>query len=92
MSEPEAAALLASWTRGPIARLARAELAIAKAHATDVDPDDLAMAYAAMGQRTVALSSLQTHSRRLRASGDRQGSAFSAIRDDPQVAHMQKPA
>jgi DNA-binding winged helix-turn-helix (wHTH) protein len=53
---PEAAALLAElYGRAKHFTQARAELAIARAHETEVEPYDLAVAYAAIGERESAL-------------------------------------
>jgi DNA-binding winged helix-turn-helix (wHTH) protein/tetratricopeptide (TPR) repeat protein len=92
---PEAAALLANEyarTNRPV--LARAELAIAKAHPDDVSPGDLALAFAAMGDRTVALS----YFHRMKGGDYVQATIandprFDSFRDDPVLAHLaQKPA
>ena len=93
MCRPEAAALLASVYARTNRPLARAEFAIAKAHSADVDPEDLALAYAAMGERTVALSYFKRiHGDYLQAA-TAMDPRFDAIRDDPQLTHIaQKPA
>ncbi len=93
MCRPEAAALLASVYARTNRPLARAEFAIAKAHSSDVDPEDLALAYAAMGERTVALSYFKRiHGDYLQAA-TAMDPRFDAIRDDPQLTHIaQKPA
>ena len=91
---PEAAALLAELdAKSNRMAEARTQLAYARAHATDVDPGDLAIALAAVGQRHLALSWLRRvngkpYLRAEIASDPR----FSALRNDPQVAQMQKPA
>ncbi len=57
---PEAAALLAGvYARDNRHSEAIAEIAIARAHPRDVEPSDLALALAAVGQRSVALSYLR---------------------------------
>ena len=93
MCRPEAAALLASVYARTNRPSARAEFAIAKAHSADVDPEDLALAYAAMGERTVALSYFKRiHGDYLQAA-TAMDPRFDAIRDDPQLTHIaQKPA
>jgi DNA-binding winged helix-turn-helix (wHTH) protein/Tfp pilus assembly protein PilF len=94
MCRPEAAALLANaYAQANRPLLARAEFAIAKAHAADVDPEDLALAYAAIGERTVALSYFKhLHGEYLQAA-TAMDPRFDALRDDPQVTHIaQKPA
>jgi DNA-binding winged helix-turn-helix (wHTH) protein/Flp pilus assembly protein TadD len=91
---PEAAALLAHvYARTNRLAQARAELAIAKAHEDDVDTEDLAIAFASVGDRTVALSYFQ------RMHGDYVKAAvandprYAALRDDPLIARLgQKPA
>ncbi len=72
---------------------ARAELAIARAHAKDVDPGDLAVALAATGERGIALSWLRrsgggAYLRAEIASDPR----FDVLRADPELARLQKPA
>ena len=59
----------------------------------DVDPEDLALAYAAMGERTVALSYFKRiHGDYLQAA-NAMDPRFDGIRDDPQLTHIaQKPA
>jgi DNA-binding winged helix-turn-helix (wHTH) protein/Flp pilus assembly protein TadD len=90
----EAAALLAEiYAKSNRMAEARAQLAYARAHSENVDPGDLAIALAAAGQRGLALSWLrrmhgQPYVRAEIASDPR----FNALRSDPQVAQMQKPA
>lgn len=93
MCKAEAAALLAGvYARQNQTALARTELAIAQAHPKDVSPEDLAVALAAMGERSVALSVLRRerpeYLRATLASDPR----FDALRNDPQVAQIEKPA
>lgn len=91
---PEAAALLAeAYAKSSHMRDARAQLEYARAHARDVDPGDLALALAAVGDRTAALAWLrrqhgQPYLRAEIASDPR----FSTLRGDPEVAQLQKPA
>ena len=94
MCRPEAAALLANvYARTNRPTLARAEFAIAKAHAADVDPEDLALAYAAMGERTVALSYFKHIHGDYMQAATAMDPRFDAFRDDPQLTHIaQKPA
>lgn len=79
----EAAALLAH-TEALERRLpqARADLAYARAHASDVDPEDLAVAAAAVGDRSIAFTLL----RRLRGHMEwvavKNDPRFDALRDD----------
>ncbi len=90
----EAAALLAEvYAKSNRMPEARAQLAYARAHAKDVDPGDLAIALAAVGQRGLALTWLRRvdgkpYLRAEIASDPR----FDAFRRDPQVAQTQKPA
>lgn len=94
MCRPEAAALLVNaYAQANRPLLARAEFAIAKAHSADVDPEDLALAYAAIGERTVALSYFKhIHNDYLQAA-TAMDPRFDALRDDPQLSHIaQKPA
>jgi DNA-binding winged helix-turn-helix (wHTH) protein/Flp pilus assembly protein TadD len=94
MCRPEAAALLANaYARANRPLQARAEFAIAISHSADVAPEDLALAYAAIGQRTVALSYFKRlHGDYLQAA-TAMDPRFDAIRDDPQLTHIaQKPA
>jgi DNA-binding winged helix-turn-helix (wHTH) protein/Flp pilus assembly protein TadD len=94
MCRPEAAALLAdAYAQANRPLQARAEFAIAKAHSADVEPGDLALAYAAIGERTVALSYFKhLHGDYLQAT-TAMDPRFDALRDDPQLTHIaQKPA
>jgi tetratricopeptide (TPR) repeat protein len=93
MCRPEAAALLANVYARTNPPLARAEFAIAKAHAADVDPSDLALAYAAMGERTVALTYFKHIHGDYMQAATAMDPRFDALRDDPQFTHIaQKPA
>ncbi|HTA40577.1 MAG TPA: winged helix-turn-helix domain-containing protein [Candidatus Acidoferrales bacterium] len=93
MCRSEAAALLANVYARTNPSLARAEFAIAKAHAADVDPSDLALAYAAMGERTVALSYFKHIHGDYMQAATAMDPRFDALRDDPQFTHIaQKPA
>ncbi|MBV8373431.1 MAG: winged helix-turn-helix domain-containing protein [Candidatus Eremiobacteraeota bacterium] len=90
---PEGAALLAEvYAKSNRMDEARAQLAYARTHAKDVDPADLAVAFAAVGERRLALTWL----RRLQAQYLRAEIAddprFSVLRNDPQIAQLQKPA
>jgi DNA-binding winged helix-turn-helix (wHTH) protein/Flp pilus assembly protein TadD len=90
----EGAALLAEvYAKSNRMAQARAQLAYARAHVKDVDPGDLAIALAAVGQRNLALSWLRRmqvkpYLRAEIASDPR----FNALRNDPQIAQLQKPA
>ena len=94
MCRAEAAALLAGvYARMNQPVLARAQLAIAKAHPDGVAYEDLALAFAAVGDRNVALSYFH------RVRGDYMQATiandprFDSIREDPMLAHLaQKPA
>jgi DNA-binding winged helix-turn-helix (wHTH) protein/tetratricopeptide (TPR) repeat protein len=91
---PEAAALLAeAYAKSNRMSEARTQLAYARAHAKDVDAGDLAIAMAAVGQRSMALSLLRRQSDRsfLRAE-IANDPRFSVLRNDPQIAELQKPA
>jgi DNA-binding winged helix-turn-helix (wHTH) protein/Flp pilus assembly protein TadD len=94
MCRPEAAALLASvYARTNHPDLARAQLEIAKAHASDVSPEDLALAYAAVGQRSVALSYFHRIRGNMLQASIANDPRFDAFRDDPALARFsQKPA
>src|SRR5262249_54766823 len=93
-ARPEASALLAEiYAKSNRMSEARSKLAYASAHARDVDPADLAVAMAAVGQRHLALSLLrrqqaEPYLRAEIASDPR----FSVLRNDPQLAELQKPA
>ena len=92
----EAAALLAdAYARSNRLADARAQLAIAQAHRDQVSPDDLALALAAVGQRSVALSLLRgmhgDYLPYLRAE-IADDPRFDSLRMDPQVAQFEKPA
>jgi DNA-binding winged helix-turn-helix (wHTH) protein/Flp pilus assembly protein TadD len=91
---PQAAALLAElYARNNEMTRARAELTVARAHAGDVAPQDLAAAYEAVGQRGAALAWLHRW---------QSGSEYSEaeLANDPRfaglrrstVARLQKPA
>lgn len=90
----QAAALLAE-AYAKVNRLpeARAQLAYARAHAKDVDPGDLAVALAAVGERSDALKWLQrsgtnAYVRAEIASDPR----FDQLRGQIELARVQKPA
>jgi DNA-binding winged helix-turn-helix (wHTH) protein/tetratricopeptide (TPR) repeat protein len=90
---PESAALLAhvyATSNRPVE--ARAELAIARAHADDVDPGDLVAALAAAGQRSVALMWLRRSGGAYLRAQIANDPRFDGLRVDPQVARVQKPA
>lgn len=93
-SRAEGAALLAdAYAKSSRRQQALSQLAYARAHARDVDPGDLAIALAAVGDRGAALSWLrheqsQPYLRAEIASDPR----FNALRSDPQLAQLQKPA
>jgi DNA-binding winged helix-turn-helix (wHTH) protein/Flp pilus assembly protein TadD len=91
---PEAAALLANeYARTNRLAQARAELGIAKAHADDVSPADLALAYAAVGERSVALSYFQHMHGEYTQATIANDPRFDILRDDPVLARLrQKPA
>ncbi|HEY5425998.1 MAG TPA: hypothetical protein VIJ77_05555, partial [Candidatus Tumulicola sp.] len=90
----QAAALLAElYAKSNRLGAARAQLAIARAHAKDVDPGDLAIAFAATGERGAALSWLR------RKGGDAYVRAeiasdprFDVLRGGRELARIQKPA
>ena len=90
----QAAALLAeAYARSNRRAQARAELAIARAHAKEVDPGDLAIALMAVGERDTALSWLRrtgggAYVRAEIASDPR----FDVLRGDLELARIQKPA
>jgi DNA-binding winged helix-turn-helix (wHTH) protein/Flp pilus assembly protein TadD len=90
----EAAALLAEvYAKSNRMTEARAQLAYARAHAKYVDAGDLAIALVAVGERNLALSWLRraqgkSYLRAEIASDPR----FTVLRNDPQIAQMQKPA
>ncbi|MEO6835041.1 MAG: winged helix-turn-helix domain-containing protein [Candidatus Tumulicola sp.] len=91
---PQAAALLAEvYAKSNRLTEARTELAIARAHAKEVDPGDLAIALAAAGERGIALSWLRrtgqgAYLRAEIASDPR----FDVLRNDLELARIQKPA
>ncbi|HTX58457.1 MAG TPA: winged helix-turn-helix domain-containing protein [Verrucomicrobiae bacterium] len=91
---PEAAALLADvYARTNRQSEALAQFAIASAHASDVDPADLALAQAAIGQRRVALSRLLHLHDVYTMAEIANDPRFDAYRRDPQLAQLQqKPA
>ncbi|HEY1656588.1 MAG TPA: winged helix-turn-helix domain-containing protein [Candidatus Tumulicola sp.] len=90
----QAAALLAeAYAKAKRPADARAELAIARAHVRDVDPGDFAIALAAVGERSDALSWLR------RTGGDAYLRAeiasdprFDLLRNELELARVQKPA
>ncbi len=90
----QAAALLAEvYAKDKRPADALAELAIARAHPKDVDPGDLAIALAAVGERSDALSWLRhtgggDYLRAEIASDPR----FDMLRNDLELARVQKPA
>ena len=80
----EAAALLtALYARGNQLARARAELAIAREHASQVAPEDLAVAFEAVGDREAALTWL----RRWRSNSDY---AATKIANDPRFAGFRR--
>ena len=90
----EASALLAEiYAKSNRMSEARSKLAYARAHAADVDPGDLAIAMAAVGQRHLALTLLRRqHSEPFLRAEIASDPRFSALRSDPQLAELQKPA
>lgn len=90
----EASALLAEiYAKSNRMREARSKLAYARAHAADVDPADLAVAMAAVGQRHLALSLLRRqHAEPYLRAEIASDPRFSGLRGDPQLAELQKPA
>lgn len=96
MCKAEAASLLAAiYARSNDLGRARAELSYAQAHRKDVSPENLALALAAVGERQVAISVLRKLARPynyyLRAEL-RNDPRFASLRQDAQVADVQKPA
>ena len=90
----EASALLAEiYAKSNRMSEARSKLAYARAHADYVDPGDLAIAMDAVGQHHLALTWLrhQPSEPFLRAE-IASDPRFSALRSDPQLAELQKPA
>ncbi len=89
----EAAALLAPlYARSNQMSKARAELAIAQTHSHDVSPEDLAVAFEAMGERGAALTWLHrslTHYAEAEIANDPR---FASLRHAAAVAQAQKPA
>jgi tetratricopeptide (TPR) repeat protein len=65
---------------------ARAELAIAQAHPKEVEPDDLAVALAAIGERATALSLLSHTSHAFVRAEMASDPRFAVLRADPRVA------
>ena len=90
----EASALLAEiYAKSNRMSEARTKLAYARAHAGDVDPADLAVAMAAVGQRQLALSLLRhRHDEPYLRAEIASDPRFSVLRNDPQLADLQKPA
>ncbi len=90
----EAAALLAeAYAKSNRMSEARKQMAYARAHAKDVDPGDLAIAMAAVGQRGLALSWLRRmHGKPYVRAEIASDPRFNALRNDAQIAQMQKPA
>ncbi len=93
-ARPEASALLAEvLAKSNRMTEARAKLAYARAHARYVDPGDLAIAMAAVGQRHLALSLLRRqHAEPYLRAEIASDPRFSVLRNDPQLAELQKPA
>jgi tetratricopeptide (TPR) repeat protein len=91
---PEAAALLANvYAHANRPAQARSELAIAAAHPSDVSPEDLALAFAAVGERRVALSWFHRLHGNYAQATLAIDPRFDALRDDPMLARFaQKPA
>ncbi len=90
----EAAALLAEvYAKSNRMSEARTQMAYARAHAKDVDPGNLAIAMAAVGQRGLALSWLRRmHGKPYVRAEIASDPRFNALRNDAQIAQMQKPA
>lgn len=83
----QAAALMAGlFARSNRIADARAELAIARAHPKDVEPDDLAVALAAIGERATALSLLSRAPHEFTRAEMASDPRFAALRSDPRVA------
>jgi DNA-binding winged helix-turn-helix (wHTH) protein/tetratricopeptide (TPR) repeat protein len=89
----DAAALLAQvYARTNRLSEARAELAVAKAHLRDVQPDDLAAALAAVGDLHVAVSVLRRSNGAFLRAEIANDPRFAALRLDPALAVLSKPA
>ncbi|MGA8533670.1 MAG: winged helix-turn-helix domain-containing protein [Candidatus Tumulicola sp.] len=90
----EGAALLAEiYAKSNRMAEARTQLAYARAHAKDVDPGDLAIALAAVGQRNQALSWLRrNHGEPYLRAEIANDPRFDGLRNDALVAQLQKPA
>jgi DNA-binding winged helix-turn-helix (wHTH) protein/tetratricopeptide (TPR) repeat protein len=90
---PEAAALTAElYAHANRIAEARSELAIARADAAAVMPDDLALALAAVGERTTALSWLRRTKGPFLRAEIAADPRFAALRTDPRVAQIENPA
>ncbi|MGC1380923.1 MAG: winged helix-turn-helix domain-containing protein [Candidatus Baltobacteraceae bacterium] len=89
----EAAALLAPlYARTNQMALARSELTIAKAHTNDVSPEDLAVAFEAMGNREAALALLRRSLNHYAEAEIANDPRFASLRRAAAVAEAQKPA
>jgi DNA-binding winged helix-turn-helix (wHTH) protein/tetratricopeptide (TPR) repeat protein len=91
---PESAALLAAlYARSSQMVRARSELTIARAHAEDVSPEDLALAFDAVGQREAALAWIRRASYKndFAATEIANDPRFAALRHSI-IALQQKPA
>jgi len=89
----EAAALLAPiYARGNEMARARAALGIARSHAGDVAPEDLAVAYAAVGERGAALAWLRRSNNGYAAAEMANDPRFADLRRAAAAAPVQKPA
>jgi len=90
----ESAALLAEvYAKSNRMSEARTQLAYALEHTGDVDPADLAIALDAAGRRTLALSWLRKqHGQPFLRAEIASDPRFNALRNDPQIAELQKPA
>lgn len=87
----DAAALLAEiYARTKRFDEARAQLAVAKAHLRDVQPDDLAAALAAVGDRRVAVSVLRRSDGAYLRAELANDPRFAALRLDPALAQLSK--
>ena len=91
---PEAAALLAgAYARVNRDKEARAEVSVARAHPDDVEPEDVALALVAVGQRENGLAWMRRLHKRetLRATLDNDP-RFVVLRHDPQFRRLAQDA
>jgi DNA-binding winged helix-turn-helix (wHTH) protein/Tfp pilus assembly protein PilF len=89
----EAAALMAElYARTNRLAAARAEVAIAQAHAKEVAPDDLAVALAAIGERGMALSWLRRSPSDYVRAELATDPRFAVLRGVPQTSTVKNPA